>query len=386
MGPKKDLIAGWEMAARRHGLRFGVSNHSSHAWHWYQKAYAYDVDGPLKGVRYDGWMTKADGKGEWWDGYDPQELYGGNHYAPPPGFETKEEMKAWFERFDKWYNTIPERDNGYALKWFLRCQELVDKYRPDLLYFDDHGLPLEQYGLKIAAHFYNANRRWNGGQLEAVINAKKTSLPRRRAFVLDIERAGAGTIDPLPWQTDDCIGVWHYRKGQNYKRIEDVIRNFVDIVSKNGNLLLSIPIRSDGTIDEYGHRFLDDLGVWMEIHGEAIYGTRPWKIYGEGQTNDQTTESFGDGEVEIKTTRKLDSDDLRFTTKGGHLYVFSLGVPEGDIIIKSLGRSSEHYQSIDEVRMVGSHERIVWQQGEDSLRITRPAKFPSNHAIAFELK
>ncbi|GAA4237884.1 alpha-L-fucosidase [Postechiella marina] len=386
MGPKKDLIAGWKKAAINHGLRFGVSNHSSHAWHWYQRAYAYDVDGPMKGVRYDGFATKKDGKGKWWEGYDPQELYPGNHFAPPAGFETKEEMDNWFKTNDSWFETIPPKDNGYALKWFLRCKDLVDKYKPDILYFDDYGLPLEQYGLSMASHFYNSNKKWHNGKLEGVINAKHMDSVKRKSVVLDIERKKSNLLDLVPWQTDDCIGDWHYRKNQNYKSVGYVIKNLVDIVSKNGNLLLSIPIKSDGSLDAYEIQFLKDLGHWFDVFGEAIYNTRPWHIYGEGKEEKNTTTTMAaDGEIKQKKAKPLSVDDVRFTTKDGTLFAFVLGKPKGVINIKALGLKPELSSRIQSVKQVGVKQKVKWKQLDNMLVIEAPKYVVSEYTTAFKI-
>ncbi len=172
-------------------------------------------------------------------------------------------------------------------KWFLRCKDLVDKYRPDLLYFDNTGdLPLGQAGLDIAAHYYNASRQWHDGKLEAVLNAKGIDDAHRPGIVEDFERGVAAEIQPAPWQTDTCIGEWHYSRSvaerNQYKTVAQVVDMLVDIVSKNGNLLLSIPVRGDGTIDEDEVEFLEGMAKWMAVNGEAIFGTRPWRVFGEG--------------------------------------------------------------------------------------------------------
>jgi alpha-L-fucosidase len=238
IGPKKDLVGTWAKIARANGLRFGVSNHSSHTWHWFQPAYAHDVEGEFAGVPYDAArLTKADGNGTWWDGLDPKDLYGGLRIPLPDDIKTAKDAVAWHKKYNQhWYETIPPYDNGYAAKWFLRTQDLLDKYKPDLLYFDDTELPLEKYGLAIAAHFYNSSANAHQGKSQVVLNAKHTKPEHMAAYVSDIERGVAEGIRPQPWQTDTCIGAWHYDRRifeqHRYKKPGDVIRMLVDIVSK----------------------------------------------------------------------------------------------------------------------------------------------------------
>ena len=352
MGPKKDLIAGWAAAARKEGLHFGVTVHAARAWSWYEITQGADTSGAFKGVPYDGKMTKDDGKGKWWEGYDPQDLYAQNHV-----------LKA-------------KPDQPYIDKFFNRTKDLIDKFHPDLLYFDDSNLPLGEAGLNIAAHYYNANKKWNNGKLEAVLNAKKMPESQRSSLVLDIERGGSDKLDPLPWQTDECIGQWHYNKGLKYREAGSIINMLIDIVSKNGNLLLSIPVRADGTIDSLEVNFLKKMGTWMKINGEGIYGTRPWKVFGETFTvidkNDNRKNSF---------TAK----DVRYTTKDGNLYLFLLGTPKSDISINTLGTSTGIASNIKSIQMLGSKEKIRWEQTADALAIVKPHGFPTDYAVAFKI-
>lgn len=352
MGPKKDLIAGWSKAAHKEGMHFGVTVHAARAWSWYELAQGADTEGPYKGVQYDGNVLKTDGKGKWWEGYDPQDLYAQNH-----------PLKA-------------KPNQAYIDKFFNRTKDLIDKYHPDLLYFDDSNLPLGEAGLSLAAHYYNANKQWHNGNLEAVLNAKKMPTSQRNSLVLDIERGGTDKIDPLPWQTDECIGQWHYNKGLRYREAGSIINMLVDIVSKNGNLLLSIPVRADGTIDSLEVSFLKKMGRWMTINGEGIYGTRPWKIFGETFTvidkNDNRKNNFS-------------AKDVRYTIKDGNLYLFLLGVPSYDINIETLGTSAGYADKIKSVKMLGSKEKIKWKQTANALVINKPQGFPTEYALAFKI-
>ena len=409
VGPKKDIVGIWAKIARAHGLRFGVSNHSSHAWHWFQPAYGHDIEGPLAGVPYDAAkLTKADGKGKWWEGLDPQDLYCGLRIPMADNLKTAKEAEPWhWEHDGHWYESIPPNDNGYTEKWFLRCHDLVDKYQPDLLYFDDTELPFEQTGLDIAAHFYNANAARNGGKTQAVLNSKGLQPAHAPAMVPDIERGVAEGIRPAPWQTDTCIGSWHYDRRifneHKYKTVGQVVRMLADIVSKNGNLLLSVPVRGDGTIDEDEVAFLQGMAKWMDVNGEAIFGTRPWVIYGEGPSVTETAESGQFGGARDVRSKPYTAEDVRFTTKGDALYAILLDWPaDRTALVKSLATkapsgpaagapaakaeaAAKEGRKVTDVSLLGYSGKLKWTQDETGLRIQLPADPPSEHAMALKI-
>jgi alpha-L-fucosidase len=373
IGPKKDIVGAWEKAARDAGLRFGVTVHAGRTWNWFEPAQGADKDGPLAGVPYDGKLTKADGKGTWWEGLDPQDLYAQNH---APGQKP---------------------DAAYCTKFYNRTIDLINKYHPDLLYFDDDytntGLPLYDtdptVGLRIAAHYYNTNRGRHDGKLEAVLNAKKVSPDKRGCVVLDIERGGARDIQPQPWQTDTCIGNWHYERAiaerHGYKKSAAVLRTLADIVSKNGNLLLSIPVRGDGTIDDDEVKFLEETAAWMDVNGEAIFGTRPWVTYGEGPS---TTAQVGGRPFNEGRTRYT-LQDLRFTTKGDALYAIGLIWPAagGKVTIKSLTADSPHVKGeVGAVRLLGQDAPLAATRDANGLTVDLPAPKPESANAPFVLK
>ncbi len=395
VGPKKDIVGTWAKIARAHGLRFGVSNHSAHAWHWFQPAYGYDAEGPLAGVRYDAArLTKADGRGTWWEGLDPQDLYTGPNMKAPDGLTTIEAMNEWHEKNDRvWNEDPPPLNPGFTEKWFLRCQDLVDSYRPDVLYFDNTELPLGQAGLDIVAHYYNASVSRNNGSADVVVNAKHMTPGHAAAVVDDIERGVATGIRELPWQTDTCIGTWHYSRAvaeQNrYKTVGQVVAMLLDIVSKNGNLMLSVPVRGDGTIDDVEVSFLEGLAQWMSVNAEGIFGSRPWKISGEGPSTVGKPEAGQFGGARDVRSKPYTAQDVRFTTKGGALYAYLLAVPAGPrAMIKSLATGSAHTggRTVARVTLLNEPGTLEWSQDQEGLAVTLPpAAMSARHALGLRI-
>jgi alpha-L-fucosidase len=367
VGPKKDIVGTWAKAARERGLKFGVSNHSAHAWHWFQVAYGYDPEGARASERYDAWkLTKYDGKGKWWEGLDPQELYAGAVMPMPDGIASIKDADAWHAAHDRVWDEVPPLANpAFVRQWYLRCKDLIDSYKPDLLYFDDTGLPLGQAGLDMTAHLYNSSIAWHGAQ-QAVVNCKLLPDDRRAAVVEDVERGFRSEVVPHPWQTDTCIGDWHYNRERflqkSYMPADAVVHRLCDVVSKNGCLLLSIPVRGDGTIDEEEHKIVEGIGSWTGRYGEAIFASRPWRLSGEGPTQ------VASGQFGERTLKPFEAADIRFTTKGTTLYAMTLGAPQGVVHIKSLAQRG----TVRRVEIVGTPGPLAFQQDTDGLHVTVP--------------
>jgi alpha-L-fucosidase len=387
LGPMKDIIDTWAAICKKRGLRFGVTNHSAHSWHWFQTAYGYDAEGPLAGVRYDAATVKSsDGKGKAWDGHDPRELYNPPSLVIPDGFTDIKKMLAWHDDNDRvWDENPPCDDPEFTNTWFLRCKDLVDSYDPDLIYFDNNELPLGQTGVDITAHIYNSNIK-RRGKLEAVVFGKNFVPQHRGAAALDIERGRSNDILPQPWQTDTCIGDWHYNRHvfeqHRYKTAKVVIQTLCDIVSKNGNLCLSIPLKGDGTIDSDERQILHDIAAWMPANGEAIFGTRPFKVYGEGPPDVTTTGNFNENRERAYT-----SEDIRFTTKDGRLYAIALGWHEdGKLKIKTLNRNSTWLPAeITKVELLGTSAPLQFERTADALVINVPSQKPNDIAMSFRI-
>ena len=374
VGPKKDIVGTWAKIARAHGLRFGITYHGTPGRTWREfmpVRYGSDKAGPLKDVPYDGVLTKSDGKGKWWDGMDPQDLNGRPHDKSDP---------------------CPE----FVESFMLRVQDVIDQYNPDLLYFDDNSdwdfdrggggvwLGMPELTPHIMAYYYNANVRRNSGKLDAVFNIKNVPAAVLNTLVRDFEMSQADAIQPDPWQTDACIGSWHYNRSllenHRYRTPQAMVQLLVNVVSKNGNLLLNIPLPGHGRPDDDEFAFLDKFGAWMAINSEAIYSTRPWKIAGEGPTRSSGATPYG-------RLPQFAPGDMRFTTKGDSLYAIALAWPaDGKLLIKSLATGSPHYGGeIARVGLLGSESNLVWSRNADGVAINLPEKPPCDFAYVFKI-
>jgi len=347
MGPKKDVVGLWQQAAKKQGMKFGVSEHLGASFTWFQTAHGADKNGTKADVMYDGANLNY------------QDLY---HAKALPADTA-------------WLTTNP----AFQLDWYRSIKELVDNYQPDLLYSDSQ-MPFGDVGRTLIAHFYNQDITKNNGKLEAVYTCKQIS---GGLWVEDLERGVKDTISQYPWQTDTSIGDWYYRTGQKYKTSTEVIQMLVDIVSKNGNLLINVVQTPEGDLEPDMLAILEEIGVWTKTNGEGIYGSRPWKMYGEKQSNSQVVKSASFNEERIKYS----ASDIRFTTKSDTLYAFCLGKPETDVVIKSLAKSSKLAdKAVASVSMVGSNEKLSWKQTFDALVIKKPSNMPAWEVIGFKIE
>ena len=312
VGPHKDILALWKAAADRNGMPFGISEHLGASFSWWRVNKGCDKFGPYAGVPYDG--------------NDPAyaDFYHANqeHGTDDPG------------NFAPWYT--PNKD--FRAYW-LRCiSEMIDRFQPDLLYTDGdlpfgdpwHGEPggpgpdEADYaeGLQAVSKLYNTSIEKHGNN-RAVYLQKDRHPDIFHVGVLDIEKSQLPGIMPDPWHTDTCIGNWFYDVHSPYKRPEQIVEMLVDIISKNGNMLLNILQRPDGTIDDDAEYILDRLGKWFAVCGEAVYGTRPWRVFGEGDTRVKI-----EGFTENKTD--WNRNDFRFVQKDGAVYAFMMGAQGGE--------------------------------------------------------
>ena len=362
MGPKKDVVGLWQAAARKHGLKFGVSEHLAAAYNFFQPAKNSDPTGPLAGVPYDG----AD-----------------------PAF-----VDLYFPKVEPFDFAWMTKDATFHRQWFNRIRELVDAYQPDILYSDsklpfkdprkDSPAPYDStdVGARLVAHYYNSSAVRNGGTTQVVYQCKETANGR---WVEDVERGVKDAILPEPWQTDTSIGDWYYRTGQKYMTSTRVIHLLADIVSKNGNMLLNVVQTPEGDLEPDVVAIVEEIGAWMAVNSEAIYATRPWTVFGEDDPSKKQVAAGHFNENRVTFT----SRDLRFTRSkdGKTLYAIGLGWPaEGSITIRSLAMLSDLvHGEIGDVRLLGTPGTLTTARDEDGLKVTLPKTRPTGTVDAYAL-
>jgi alpha-L-fucosidase len=340
MGPKRDVVGQWQKAAQKYGLWFGVSEHLGASFTWFQSAHRADKKGPKAGVPYDG--------------ADPK-------YADLYHWPADADDKEWYSKNPRWHQ-----------QWYNEIKELVDKYHPDLLYSDGPVPFGNEAGLSMIAHLYNVSAASHGGKVDAVYNCKQASEGR---WVEDLERGIMPRIEPYAWQTDTSIGDWYYNRNWEFRPVSWVIHTLVDNVSKNGNLLLNVVQRPDGSLDPEVEQMLQELADWTAIHGEAIFGTRPWLVYGEGAVQAKGGH--------FKEDFTYTAQDIRFTTKGATLYAIALGWPsDGRLVVKSLAMPAG---VVSGVRLLGYRGQLDWRQTAQGLVVALPARRVSAYTAALRI-
>lgn len=307
-------------------------------------------------------------------------MYAQNHPLSEDSWNNNSIHRQW-----DWSHgaALPTRE--YVTNFYNRTVDAINRYNPDLIYFDVTVVPFDRIsdcGLRIAAHHYNHNMRLHKGKNEAIMFGKILSEEQRKAIVWDVERGAPNEMIPDPWQTCTCLGNWHWNehisKVNGYKKAPQVIKLLVDIVSKNGNLLLSVPLRADGTFDSHEKNILDNIGTWLRQNGECIYGTRPWVKFGEGPIAEQKIEMKGQGFNE-DAYKKANAKEIRFTQTKKNLYAIPLGWPEdGKVIIKSLANGSRWYNAkIKKVMLLG-YGKVEFERTAEGLEVTLPAEKTNN--------
>ncbi len=356
MGPKRDIIAELADAARSQGMKVGLSSHRAFNWKYYVRRPEYDNVNP--------------------------EFIG--LYGRPMPFLFKQDAADYQSRFEP-------QDEQFKRDWLARTCEIVDKYNPDLVWFD-FGITATQetsyennhfspYLQKFAAYYYNKKRQADGSQ--GIINYKWKAFPESAA-VLDLERSKMDAIREPFWQTDTAISSssWGFTRDQKYKTAGRLVDDLVDIVSKNGCLLLNVGPRSDGTIPEADQEILREIGQWLRVNGEAIYDSKHWRVFGEGPTGTAT------GHLAEKKDKPYTAEDIRFTTKGDVLYAILLDLPEdGQVVIRSLAKGNTYRRSkIESITLLGSPDKVTFEQRTDGLHVALPKKIPGKFAFTLKIE
>ena len=392
MGPHRDLVGEWAKALRAQGLKFGVAFHHEYTWWWYQPAFGSDTEGTKTGVPYDAaHLTLADGKGKWWEGYDPRLLYGINlrayrnvanvAYRPEKGiFQDDLEYAHW-----------------YTTRWALRMLDVIQKYDPDFIYTDgDSTQPFsgEKTGTgyksdaiqRVLASYYNRALTQHGTvDTFGVIKFHKGT----RGVVNTVESHFPKEIKTdQPWIGENALGDWFYRPGFTYSS-RAMILYMLEVVSRDGTYAVNIPLRPDGSIDEGARTTLREVGAWMRINGEAIRGSHAWKVFGEGERDEKgalhvvPSGALGEKQATVQFTGK----DYRFTAgKDGAIYAFALSAPKpGEKRqIQSLSTTSGLLASkIQSVTLLGSKETLPWKQTDAGLEVTTPEDVPAQPVVTF---
>jgi len=346
VGPKVDIVGTWEKIARRRGLRFGIGFHNTPGRTWGQfmpVRYTSDHQGPKAGVPYDALQTILDGKGRWWEGLDPVDLYGPAHHAGDPV------------------------QSPFANQFMWRVDDAITKYHPDLIYFDDHaGHSQVDLGVKMGlgilappliANFYNKSLKWNDGKMEAVVNLKGVggrydSFQDRPDLLPDVDRSLVKSTEAMieseimayPFQTETSIADWHYQIGQRYMDAPSIVRALMQNVSRNGSMLLNLTQHGRGELDPETIRIAKDVGAWLKTNGAAVYGSRPFEVKGD--------------------------EAVCFTRNDGAVYATLLDWDGGPIVLESLHAGGATLGEVTQVELLGSDVVVDFVQTGRSLTIT----------------
>jgi alpha-L-fucosidase len=346
VGPKVDIVGTWGKLARRHGMRFGIGFHNTPARTWGQfmpVRYTSDKAGPMKGVPYDALQTIVDGKGEWWEGMDPVNLYGPAHTSQDP------------------------LHSPFANQFMWRVDDAITKYHPDVIYFDEHAgdsqvdmgvhMGLGFLAPQLVANYYNKSLKWNHGKMEAVVNLKGVggrynSFQNHPELLPDVDRSLVKSTEAIiepeimayPFQTETSISDWHYKTGQKYMDAPAIIKSLMENVCRNGTMLLNLTQHGRGDLDPEVIRIAKDVGAWLKIHGEAIYGSRPFEVYGESGS--------------------------RYTRSKGNVYATLIDWNGGPVTLKALRTGGATLGKVSKVELLGSSIPLAFVHDDRGLTVT----------------
>ena len=396
LGPQRDILGGWRKAAAKEGIRFGIAFHGDYSLWWYQPAFLADLDGPRKGVPYDGAQDYS-GRDTWWKrlGLDLKDLYGidlKDDVTYPDGF-AGDPMD--YRMQNPLGHGIPEGNlskhiefaRWYATKWTRRVIDAIDQHDPDFIYFDGGGsYPFcgrsTGRGLRadatprVIAHLYNKSIAAHGGRLEAMAFTKGSE--DRRAVAVNVESGiPAGIKRDEPWQSENGLGEWFYKRDTFYDT-GMVIHQMLEAVSRDGNYAINIPLTPAGELDPGGLKTLQEMGAWMDVNHEGIHGSSAWDVWGEGRVV-LPHGNLGPSHAATPYT----GQDIRFTSRDGAVYAFLMAWPaDGRAVIRSLAAGAG---PIESVALLGGRNPLKWSQGEDGLVVELPAVKPCDFAYGLKI-
>lgn len=396
IGPRRDIIGEWAKACQANGMRYGVTFHHEYTWWWWQTAFGSDKVGDKKGIPYDGNLTLADGKGKWWEGYDPRLLY---------GIDLREYKGVEEQAASKWtpapagiFSHHLDYARWYATRWALRMMDVVAHYDPDFIYTDGTvqgpftgngtGTGLKANAMQtVIADYYNRTLKKRG----KVNTFSIVKFREKTNGTVNTEESGipANIKTDQPWIAEVPVGDWFYEPGFTYSS-GMMIRYIIEAIARDGNAAVCISILPDGSLDEGSKKMLKEVGAWMRRNGEAVYGSHAWAIPGEGEQVNGKLKMLPSGALTRRQAEfKFDPQDFRFTLgKNGALYAFCMTVPVSGtkVMIKSLGTDSKYLsQQVKSVTLLGYNGKLQWKQEADGLSITCPADMPFATSVVFRI-
>lgn len=395
IGPKRDLLQEWSEACNSIGMRYGVTFHHEYTWWWWQTAFGHDSAGEKAGVPYDGHLTLADGKGKWWEGYDPRLLYG----IDLREYESVEEkaQSPWSPPNPGIFSRHLDYAKWYATQWVLRMMDVVENYSPDFIYTDGTvqgpftgdgtGTGFKCNAMPVVmADYYNRTLKKRGKvDTFSIIKFRNPTNGAVNTAEFDFPDS---INSSQPWIREAPVGDWFYAPGFTYDS-GMMIRYIIESIARDGNAALNICLLPDGSIEEDCVKMLEEVGEWMNINGQAVYGSRAWHTFGEGELNDKGKLRTlpGGGLGKHHADFKFSSKDFRFTVgKDNALYAFSMTVPESgeELRIKSLG--SVVSDKVKNISLLGSKEKINFSQNEDELIIQCPDVSDFKTSLVFKIE
>lgn len=397
IGPKRDLIGEWAKACRANHIRYGITFHHEYTWWWWQTAFGSDPSGIKKGIAYDGNLTLEDGKGKWWEGYDPKMLY---------GIDLREYQGVAEKSFTPWSPPSPgifskhlDYAKWYANNWALRMMDAVENYDPDFIYTDGTvqgpftgdgtGTGYRADAMQsVISDYYNRSLKKRGKvntfsivkfreKTNGTVTTEEFSIPR------DIKT-------DQPWIAEAPVGDWYYAPNFTYDS-GMMIRYVIEAIARDGNAALCISLLPDGSLDEGSLKMLKEVGIWMRRNAEAVYGSRAWKIPGEGELQNGKLKMLPGGKLGRRHADfKFGTQDFRFTKgKNGSLYAFCMTVPNSgsQLKIKSLGSDYPYLtKKIKKISLLGHNGKLKWRQQSDGVVIDCPSQMPYGSAVVFKVE